>query len=60
MSIGLYVLTFSILLVIFKDSSTVWIYPFLKNAAQNLEHEKSGQTIFEADQIIISKGLSVK
>jgi len=38
----------------------VWIYPFLKSAAQNLEHEKSGQTIFEADQKIISKEVSVK
>jgi len=34
--------------------------PIFENAAQNLEHEKSGQTKFEADQKIISKGVSVK
>jgi len=37
----------------------VWIYPFLKSAAQNLEHEKSGQAKFEADQKIISKWVPV-
>jgi len=34
--------------------------PILKSAAQNLEHEKSGQTKFKADQKIISKRVSVK